>query len=116
MQIKSGNIAEKLALNHLVKQDLKLLYNNYHCLWGEIDLIMLDKNNTLVFVEVRKRINQDFGGAAESITRSKQQKIIKSALDFLKRYKQYAVYNCRFDVVLFGKNNTPVWLQNAFEA
>ncbi len=116
MQINSGHIAEEIARSFLIKQNLQLIYKNYHCIWGELDLIILYNNNTLVFIEVRKRMHQDYGGAAESITKSKQKKIIKSALQFLTRFKQYAAYNCRFDVVLFGKNNTPIWIPNAFEA
>ncbi len=115
MQIKSGTIAEQLAKQYLINQNLRLVYNNYNCMWGELDLIMLDKQDTLIFVEVRERMNPNYGGAAESITKSKQQKIIKSAMHFLTRFKQYNKHNCRFDVVLFNASNTPSWIKNAFE-
>jgi len=56
-------------------------------LFGEIDLIMMDAGtNTLVFIEVRYRKNTDYGAGFESISRSKQKKIITSAKCFI-RYK-----------------------------
>ena len=115
MQIKIGKEAEIVAKNFLLKQGLQLIKNNYHCIWGELDLIMLDKNNTIVFIEVRKRNNKHYGGALASITNNKKIKIIKTAMNFLQRHKQFISYYCRFDVVFFDSNNTPIWLPNAFE-
>ena len=51
-QNNAGLLAENLAASYLIEQGLKLLVKNYHCRFGEIDLIMQDKN-TLVFIEVR---------------------------------------------------------------
>ena len=71
----AGLEAEKLAATFLTEHGLKLVAQNYHCRFGEIDLIMKD-GKTLVFIEVRLRSNNQFGDAGSSITPQKQQKLI----------------------------------------
>ena len=61
-----GNRSEKLALKYLKQKGLKLHEKNYHCRYGEIDLIMWH-DDYLVFIEVRYRKNNLFGGALESV-------------------------------------------------
>ncbi len=75
---QTGTKAEDDALAFLQGQGLTPVTRNFRCRSGEIDLIMQD-GNTLVFVEVRKRKNRLYGGAAASITPAKQQKLIKNA-------------------------------------
>lgn len=109
-----GLAAEKLAATFLTQQGLKLVVSNYHCRYGEIDLIM-QEGNTLVFVEVRLRSNATFGSAAASITPQKQQKLIRTAQHYL---QQHAIKTpCRFDAVLMQKANLGQieWLRNAIE-
>ena len=60
---------------------------------------MLD-GDTLVFVEVRSRNSQQFGGAAASITPAKQQKIRRTAEYFLQNHRKHQHRHCRFDAVL----------------
>ena len=103
---------EKQALSYLQEQGLSLICQNYYCRFGEIDLIMLDQD-TLVFIEVRYRKNSDFGGALASITKRKQDKIIKTAKHYLARLEDEPY--CRFDVIAIDQQaNTPQWIQNAF--
>mgnify|MGYP006279490505 CR=1 FL=1 len=64
---------------------------------GEIDLIMRESDNTLVFVEVRLRTHQDWGGAAASVNHTKQQRLIFAARHFLTHMPAHPY--CRFDVV-----------------
>ena len=108
-----GDHAEQLAAAFLQKQGLKLLEQNYRCRFGEIDLILLDKK-TLVFAEVRLRTNQNFGGAASSITAQKQTRIVHTAQHYLSM--QHNMPPCRFDVVLLNEltNMHIEWIQNAF--
>ncbi len=108
-----GDQAEQLAADFLHNQGLKLLEKNYRCRFGEIDLILLHKK-TLVFAEVRLRKNQNFGGAAASITAQKQTKIIHTAQHYLSM--QHNLPACRFDVVLLNElsDNHIEWIQNAF--
>jgi len=93
-----GHEAESRALNYLQKKGLHLIQRNYFCKLGEIDLIMQHKNS-VVFVEVRMRKNNDYGSAIESVTRRKQIKIIKTASYYLQRHPKQARLACRFDVV-----------------
>lgn len=108
-----GDQAEQLAADFLQIQGLKLLEKNYRCRFGEIDLILLDKK-TLVFAEVRLRKNQNFGGAASSITPQKQTRIVHTAQHYLSM--QHNLPPCRFDVVLLNELSAAhiEWIQNAF--
>lgn len=110
----AGLEAEKLAATFLTNHGLKLVTQNYHCRFGEIDLIMTDAK-TLVFIEVRLRSNSQFGSAASSITPQKQKKLILTAQHYLQQHGQSA---CRFDAILMSKNNLQniEWIRNAFDA
>lgn len=109
-----GGQAEALAATYLKQQGLKLLTSNYHCRFGEIDLIMRD-GKTLVFVEVRLRSNASFGGAAMSITTVKRQRLVQTAQHYL---QQHGESTCRFDAILMSTLDMGdiEWIQNAFEA
>jgi putative endonuclease len=111
----AGLVSEKIAETFLISQGLKLITNNYHCRYGEIDLIMQDAK-TLVFIEVRLRTNPNFGNAAASITPQKQQKIIHTAQHYLQQNK--INIPCRFDALLLSTTDMRniQWIRNAFEA
>ena len=118
MQLNKNNAglaAEKLAATFLSAQGLKLVAQNYHCRFGEIDLIMQDAS-TLIFIEVRLRSNKSFGSAAASITPQKQQKLMLTAQHYLQQNPQKNA--CRFDVLLMDKVaiGAITWLKNALEA
>lgn len=109
-----GDDAEALAAAYLEAQGLSLLQRNYHCRFGEIDLVM-KQNDTIVFVEVRMRSHTAFGGAAASITASKQQKLIRTAEHFLQQHGNAA---CRFDAMLMNALDSSQieWIRDAFNA
>ncbi len=113
-----GLFFEQQALSWLQKNGLTLVEQNYHCRLGEIDLIMLDKNN-LCFIEVKYRNNNSFGGAAYSIPVSKQQKIKKTALTFITSHKKYQQHNYRFDALFITPQDnlrelSYQWIPDAF--
>ena len=111
-----GNAAEEQARNYLTTAGLKWLASNYRSRSGEIDLIMRD-GNYLVFIEVRARSSAAYGGALASITYSKRQKIIKTALHYLSAYKLHEKQAVRFDIVSFeGIPPKLDWIKNAFGA
>lgn len=109
-----GSAAEQRAAAFLQQQKLTFLESNYRCRFGEIDLIM-QENDTVVFVEVRMRSSDRFGGAAASITAAKQTKLIRAARHYLAR--QDDDFPCRFDVILISgtRENEIEWIRNAFD-
>ncbi len=114
MTQKLGQQAEQRALEYLTDQGLKLITRNYHCRMGEIDLVMNDPEY-LVFIEVRSRINNDFGGGLASITYAKRQKIIKTTSHYLLTHKIREQQPIRFDVVsIDGQCGELTWLKDAF--
>ncbi len=111
----NGKEAERWASEFLKRQGLKPVAMNYRCRLGEIDLVMQD-GETLVFVEVRQRSNAGFGGAASSIDRHKQHRIILAARHYLSGLRRMPP--CRFDVVLMDDERglNAEWIRNAFDA
>ncbi len=112
-----GQSAEDSALHYLQAAGLRLVERNYRTPGrggGEIDLIMRDAEGTLVFVEVRSRSREDYGGAGTSITATKQARIVRAARYFLRRCSTPPA--CRFDVVLIAPGRSVQWLRAAFDA
>jgi putative endonuclease len=107
-----GQSAEARAESFLNSHGLVSVARNWRCRFGEIDLIMLD-GSTRVFVEVRLRSRNDFGGAAASVTAAKQKKLIAAARQYLTTLK--TLPPCRFDVVALTGNAAPDWIKNAFD-
>lgn len=107
-----------MAAAYLRQQGLSILARNVRSPMGEIDLIALD-GVTVVFIEVRLRSQQSFGGAAASITPRKQQRIIQTARHWLHGTgRRYARHLCRFDALLLDELNSArmEWLRDAFQA
>lgn len=109
-----GAAAEELAARHLLARGLRIIERNYRIRGGEIDLIARD-DRELVFVEVRLRTRADFGGAAASITPTKQRRLILAAQHYL---QEHGEQDCRFDCVLLNAldANAIEWVQGAFAA
>jgi len=81
-----GDRAEDLALKYLQSKGFTVAERNFHCRYGEIDLIMRDRDY-IVFVEVRYRASSNFGGALESIDQFKQAKLRRAAEFYLVKRK-----------------------------
>jgi putative endonuclease len=114
-----GDEAEALALAHLQRQGLALVERNYRVAAGprrragEVDLILRDRDGTLVFVEVRARRSASHGGAAASVGPGKQRSLVFAAQHYLARLATPPP--CRFDVIAIdGAELT--WLKAAFDA
>lgn len=111
-----GDAAEERASGFLQAKGLQFVARNYRTPGrggGEIDLILRDKDGTLVFVEVRKRSRADHGGAAASIGHVKQRRIIFAARHYLLALR--TMPPCRFDVVVIDGEDVE-WLRAAFDA
>lgn len=113
-----GSHYESLAADWLCRQGLKLLERNYLCRRGEIDLILLD-GDCLCFVEVKYRADRRFGGAAYSLPRAKQQKLLLAIEYYLAAHPQYRNHSQRIDALLIQQQGESVeidWIRNAVEA
>ena len=114
-----GDAAEAQALAWLLERGLTLVQRNYRVAHGprahggEIDLILLDRDGTLVFVEVRARRSVAQGGAAASVGATKRARLVRAARHYLLRLA--APPPCRFDVVAIDGGHIE-WLQAAFDA
>jgi putative endonuclease len=116
----AGSAAEQAAQQWLRGQGLRSVAQNFRCRCGEIDLVMLDREQ-LVFIEVRLRSRSDYGSAAESVTGRKQQRLIRAAQLFLLANPRWSRAPCRFDVLAASAPGADgafewQWLRNAFYA
>lgn len=92
-----GRKGEVNAYKYLKKKGYLILERNFTCFFGEADIIA-KKDETLIFVEVKSRYNDNFGRPAEAVGVAKQNKYRKIAEYYLlsKGYDDVAV---RFDVI-----------------
>lgn len=99
-----GQWGEKRCEKFLKRKGLKKLAHNFSCKTGEIDLVMLDKDGTVVFVEVKTRAGEGFAPTEAVITYGKKSRLFKTAQYFLSIHK---IENrpCRFDTVVIILNN-----------
>lgn len=114
----AGAAWELAARRHLEAAGLQLLGANQRYRMGEIDLVM-DDRGTVVFVEVRYRSSDAFGGSVLSVDTHKQRKLILAARTFLAANPALARKPCRFDVVAVDGSVEPPrveWIRNAFDA
>jgi putative endonuclease len=113
-----GDAAEARALAHLQRHGLMLLQRNYrlaggpHARGAEVDLILRDRDGTLVFVEVRARRSAAHGGALASVDAAKQRRIVRAAEHYLLRLP--TLPPCRFDVVAVEGEGLH-WVRGAFD-
>ncbi|HZO00500.1 MAG TPA: YraN family protein [Burkholderiales bacterium] len=106
-----GARAEDLCAALLRSAGLVLVERNWRCRHGEIDLIA-EERGMLVFAEVRMRSGPGFGGAGESVTAAKRQRLLAAARLYLARRAETL---CRFDVFLVdGATANVQWIRDAF--
>jgi putative endonuclease len=108
-----GEDGEEKARQFLIGKGLTPVCRNFRCKQGELDLVMRD-GKVLVIVEVRFRKSQRYGSALESITRTKQSRIIAATQVYLSQQK----LDCplRFDVVAITESSGIRWIPNAFSS
>ena len=113
---QSGALWEETAESFLRSHGLKLLQRNFSSRFGEIDLIMEDKE-TVVFVEVKYRRSNQHGSGADAVTFHKQGRISRTAAWYLVKNPQRAEQFCRFDVISINpqkKDQGINWIRSAF--
>jgi putative endonuclease len=112
-----GQAGEAEAERFLRRKGYRILARNLRTSLGELDLVAED-GAVLVFVEVKARRTEDFGGAVEAVHERKQHKLIQVASQYLACY-HLMNRACRFDVVLLQGGDGGALrvdhIQNAFE-
>ncbi len=99
---------------------MRILARNFRGKTGEIDIVALD-DGQLAFIEVRARTNPRYAGAAASVDRRKQRRLLRTAALFLQQHPGLAALPCRFDVITFeppqsGAEPRLQWIRGAFTA
>ena len=115
-----GDYYEELAVELLRDHGLRILKRNFARKTGEIDIVALDRTH-VVFLEVRVRRHGGYAGAAASVDRRKQQRIIRTAQLYLRVNPRWKQSPCRFDVIAFEPRHAQVtlaanWIRSAFTA
>lgn len=97
---ETGNWGETLVMEHLTAKGYQLVQRNYHCRYGEADLIMLDETGLLTCVEVKTRRSKKFGPAEYSVGKKKLKALTETMNTFLSEHIEYpAIWNLDLAVV-----------------
>jgi putative endonuclease len=116
---RAGDAAEDAACSHLQQHGCRVIARNVRYREGELDVVAQD-GSTLVFVEVRLRNRDTFGGAADSVDRFKRKRLVRAAQHYLAQHFDAAqsgtrgVPPCRFDVITADDAGVSDWIQDAF--
>jgi len=105
---KLGRWGEKRAERLLKRKGLQTLVCNFSCKTGELDRIMVDRDGTIVFVEVKTRADEEFAPAEAAVTSAKRRRMTRAAHYFLACH-DLQDRPCRFDVVtiILGQSGRP---------
>ncbi len=112
-----GRAAERHAEKWLTREGLRVIDRRFRRAGGEVDLVALDGEGVLVFIEVKARRSDRFGAPSEAVDARKQRRLARAAAAFLRQYDgPYG--SIRFDVVALltdgrGKLRTE-WVRDAF--
>ena len=114
---EKGNYFEELACRHLEENGAQILFRNYRCRSGEIDIIAKD-GRYISFIEVKYRTGTKFGVAEAAVDLRKQKTICRVSDFFRKQYKLTADTAQRFEVVAMMQVGDGIvhikWHKNAF--
>jgi len=109
-----GKKYEDIAASYLAQHGYTILERNYHNRYGELDIIA-EKQNILIYCEVRYRNTEQYGGALESVDIRKQQKLCRTAALHYATNDAARGKCCRFDVIGISNDKTIRHIKNAFE-
>ncbi len=114
---RDGDAAEAAACATLEAAGCRILARNVRFREGELDIVA-DDGGTLVFVEVRMRRGEGFGGADGSIDALKRRRLVRAAQHFLQDHygARAGMPPCRFDVITADGNGIRDWIRDAFAA
>lgn len=109
-----GKLYEDLAASYLIAEGYSVIEQNFATRQGEIDIISMYQG-TLVFTEVKFRKNSRYGSALSAVSRAKQEKMVRTALLYMKKTGYPANQNCRFDVIGIDAQGHIEHVKNAVE-
>jgi putative endonuclease len=114
---RAGDAAEAAACAKLEAAGCRILGRNVRYREGEIDIVA-DDRGTLVFVEVRMRRSDRFGGADGSVDAFKRRRLVRAAQHFLLQHFGGGSRTppCRFDVITADGDGIRDWIRDAFAA
>ncbi len=103
-----GRWGEKRCERFLQNKGMRTLIRNYACNVGELDLVMVAADGTLVFVEVRSRADETFGPVEATVTLAKRERVSKAARHFIAAHR-IEDRPLRFDVItlVLGHHGPP---------
>ena len=112
---RAGAAAEEAAARHLTAAGCRVLARNARYREGELDLVVRE-HDLVVFVEVRLRAAERFGGASGSVDVFKQKRLLRAAQHWLAEQYGERWPACRFDVVTVDGDGKIEWIRDAFAA
>ena len=92
-----GKMGEDLACAELARREYVVLARRYRTRYGELDIVA-EHDGAIVFVEVKAREGDEFGGGAVAVSPWKQQRVVRMAVEYVARHN-LVDRPCRFDVV-----------------
>ncbi len=93
-----GKWGEQAASEYLEKNGYSILFRNWHCEYGELDIIGI-KKDSLVFFEVKTRTGSQYGWPEEAITPVKQEHLMNCAEMFLDGFPEFSDFQWQIDVI-----------------
>ena len=116
-----GKKGEDLTADYYHKLGYKLVARNfvppYGKQTGEIDLICV-KEKEIIFIEVKTRSNENFGGPFEAVDVNKRRRLVRTVKVFLSLYPQYQTFDYSIDIAAVNIDNKlepVIILKNAVE-
>jgi putative endonuclease len=108
-RIQLGAMGEALAVDHLMRAGLRILQRNWRCRYGELDIIACDDaTRTVVFVEVKTRTGDGYGGLAHAVTPRKVRRLRRlAALWLAGQDERWAAIRIDVIGVRIGRRRTP---------
>ena len=107
---EKGNIGESIAVDYLLGLGWKICKRNFYTKFGELDIVALDLDKVLVFVEVKSK-NRPFIDPLENMTKTKQTRLLLAAKYYLMRFHEEEP-SCRFDFIRLENNIITDHLKN----